>query len=125
MPTIAMVTAITTALTERFIEVSSMSGDRLRSYASIQLRPALLHELRPLGEIGEHEQTKFLGRGARRLRAVGNDALAHVGPVENFDELVVQARDDRPGEPRGPDDPVPADDLEPRQRFRNRGQIGK
>src|SRR6266513_1093095 len=125
MPTIAMVTAITTALTERFIEVSSMSGDRLRSYASIQLRPALLDELRPLGESGEHEQTKFLGRGARRLRAVGDDALAHVGTVEDLDELVVEPRDDGLRQPGRPDYSVPADDLESRQHFRNRRQIGK
>src|SRR5882762_1555385 len=52
--------------------------------SSIQLRSALLHELRPFGEIGEHEQTKVLGRRARRLRAVRHDALAYVGPVEDF-----------------------------------------
>src|SRR6267378_5739293 len=46
---------------------------------SIQLRAALPDELRPFGEIGEHEQTKFLGRGPARLRAVRHDALAHVG----------------------------------------------
>src|SRR6266705_6402510 len=74
---------------------------------SIQLRSALLDELRPFGEVGEHKETKFLGRGARRLRAVGHDALAYVGPVENLDELVVQPRDDGLGQPGRPDHAVP------------------
>src|SRR6266513_1107296 len=125
MPTIAMVTAIRTALTERFIEVSSMSGDRLRSYASIQLRPALFHELCAFGEVGETELTELLGRAADRLRAVGDDALAHVGPLEDFDELVVKPRDDGRGQARGPDHAVPADEFESGQLFRYCGQVGQ
>src|SRR5882672_3275728 len=66
---------------------------------SIQLRPALLDELGPFGEVGEHEETKFLGRGAGRFRAIRYDALAHVGPVEDLDELVVKARADGSGQP--------------------------
>src|SRR5882762_3408328 len=92
---------------------------------SIQLRPALLHESRPFGEVGEHEQTKFLGRGAGRFRAIRHDALAHVGPVEDLDELVVKARDDGLGQPGRPDHAVPAHDFEARQNFRHRGQIGQ
>src|SRR5882672_3223627 len=46
--------------------------------SSIQLRSALLHELRPFGEIGEHEETKFLWGAAGRLRTVRHDAIAHV-----------------------------------------------
>src|SRR5947207_14738178 len=80
--------------------------------SSIQLRPALFHELCALGEVGEHELTELLGRAAHRLRAVGDDALAHVGPVEDFDELVVKPRDDRRGQARGPDHAVPADEFE-------------
>src|SRR5882762_11562619 len=92
---------------------------------SIQLRPALLHELRPFGEVGEHEETKFLRRGAGRLRAVRHDPFAHVGPVEDLDELVVQPRDDGSGQPGRPDDAVPAHDFEARQLFRHGGQIGQ
>src|SRR6266849_7739613 len=107
------------------MEVSSVSGDRLQSYASIQLRSALLDELRPFGEVGEHEFTELLGRRARRLRAVRHDALAYVGPVEDPDELVVQPRDDGPGQPGRPDYAVPAHDFEARQDFRHGGQIGQ
>src|SRR2546427_12972954 len=82
--------------------------------SSIQFRPALLDELRPLGEVGEHEQTKFLGRGAGRLRAVRDDALAHVGTVEDLDELVVKARDDGLGQPGRPAQAVPAAHFESR-----------
>src|SRR5882672_1412376 len=92
---------------------------------SIQLRPALLDELGPFGEVGEHEETKFLGRGAGRFRAVRYDALAHVGPVEYSDELIVQPRDDGSGQPGRPDHAVPAHDFEARQLFRDRGQIGQ
>src|SRR5437879_2116087 len=108
----------------RRTRTSDVSGDRLQSYASIQLRPALFHELRALGEVGEHELTELLGRGADWLRAVGDDALAHVGPVEDFDELVVKPRDDGGRQARGPDHAVPSDELESRQLFRHRREIG-
>src|SRR5258708_17279869 len=90
---------------------------------SIELRPALLHELRPFGEVGEHELTEVLGRGAGRLRAVRHDALAHVWPVEYFDELVVQPRDDGLGQRCWGDHAVPADDFESRQLLRHRRHI--
>src|SRR5258708_25351777 len=84
---------------------------------SIELRPALLDELRPFGKVGEHEEAKLPGRGAGRFRAVRHDALAHVWTVEYFDELVVQPRDDGAGQPGRPDHAVPAHDFEARQLF--------
>src|SRR5438874_10989399 len=82
--------------------------------SSIQLRAALFHELCALGEVGEHELTELLRRASDGLRSVRHDALAHVGPVEDFDELVVKARDDGRRQARGPDHAVPADEVESR-----------
>src|SRR6185295_12858686 len=45
----------------------------------IKLCPAFLDELRPFCEIGRHEIAERGGIAAHRLRAVGGDALAHVG----------------------------------------------
>src|SRR5262252_7896031 len=64
------------------------------SSASVQFCSALLHELRPLGEVGEHELTEFLGAASYWLRAVGDDALVHVGPLQYLHELVVELGDD-------------------------------
>src|SRR2546422_126240 len=57
------------------------------SAPSIQLRPALLDDLRPLREIGEHELTELPGRAADRLRSVRHDPLAYLGLVENLHEV--------------------------------------
>src|SRR5258706_9449190 len=91
--------------------------------SSIQLRPALLDELRALGEVGKHELTKFLGRASDGFRPVRHDALAHIRPIEDSQEVVVKPRDDGRGQARRPDHAVPADELESGQLFRHGGQI--
>src|SRR5437762_13997684 len=82
-----------------------------RADSSIELRPALLAELRPLVKVGAHEAAKLLWRAADRLRAVRHDALAHLRLVQDLYQLLVQPRDDRLRQARRADHAVPADHL--------------
>ena len=84
---------------------------------SVQLRTALLDELGPLDEIGEHLLEELRGRVADRFRAVREDALAYVRLVEVSDDLCAQPREYRGGKFCRRRDAVPAGNLEPRQRF--------
>src|SRR5260221_9693476 len=77
--------------------------------SSIELGAAFLDELGPLREIGGHELAEFRRAVADRLRAVGDDALAHVGLREHAQQRLVQPRDDGARQGGGADDALPAD----------------
>src|SRR5260370_1011836 len=81
--------------------------------SSIELGAAFLDELGPLREIGGHELAEFRRAFADRLRAVGDDALAHIGLREHAQQRLVQSRDDVARQAGGSDDAVPAPPRRP------------
>src|SRR5260221_11337602 len=89
--------------------------------SSIELGAAFLDELGPLREIGGHELAEFRRAVADRLRAVGDDALAHVGLREHAQQRLVQPRDDVARQAGGADDAGPADEVGTGPRFRPPG----
>src|SRR5258708_28677135 len=76
--------------------------------SSIELGAAFLDELGPLREIGGHELAEFRRAVADRLRAVGDDALAHIGLRQHAQQRLVQPRDDVARQAGGAADAPPA-----------------
>src|SRR5258708_30296024 len=79
--------------------------------SSIELGAAFLDELGPLREIGGHELAEFGRAVADRLRAVRDDALAHIPLREHAQQRLVQSRGDVARQAGRPGGAGPADEA--------------
>src|SRR4249919_2922949 len=77
--------------------VKSASCSEMKAMGSIHLGAGSLDRLTPLRRLALHELVHLLHRHDEGLGAGGEKALLHVGHVEDFVHVGVQALDDRPG----------------------------